>query len=53
MPLEPLDDEQLVYSASINSTDLSNGYIQITDSTPDSLRGASLYTGLTQLNFYI
>lgn len=44
----PLDDEQLVYTGNPNSTDLSNGYIQVTDITPDSLKGAYLYTGISQ-----
>lgn len=44
----PQDLGQLVYEGNPNSTDLSNGYVQITDSTPDSLRGAALYTGTDQ-----
>lgn len=46
--ITPLDDMQLVYEGNPNSTDLTNGYIQITDITPDSLRGAFLYTGISQ-----
>lgn len=44
----PLDDEQLVYTGNPSPTDLSNGYIQITDITPDSLLGAYLYTAISQ-----
>ena len=44
----PIDDEQLVYEGNPTSGDLSNGYIQITNSTPDSLRGLPLYTGSSQ-----
>lgn len=39
---------QLVYEGNPSSSDISNGYIQITDSTPDSLRGDYLYTGSDQ-----
>jgi len=44
----PTDDEQLVYEGNPSGADLSNGYIQITDNTPDSLRGAFLYTSTSQ-----
>lgn len=44
----PLDDEQLVYTGNPTGTDLSNGFIQVTDITPDSLLGAFLYTGISQ-----
>jgi hypothetical protein len=46
--ISPLDDMQLVYQGSPNSTDLLNGYISLTDLTPDSLRGAYLYTSVSQ-----
>lgn len=45
---EPNDELQLVYEANPSSGDLTNGYIQFTDSTPDDLRGASLYTNASQ-----
>lgn len=53
--ISPSDDEQLVHEATVTSTDLTNGYVQFTDSTPDSLRGANLYTstneeGISQAN---
>jgi hypothetical protein len=41
----PVDQEQLVVQGFPSSTDLTNGYITITDQTPDSLKGESLYTG--------
>ncbi len=42
--LDPGDEEQLVFEGNPNATDLSNGYITIHDITPDSFRGANLYT---------
>ncbi len=41
---DPGDTEFLVFEASPAYTDLQNGYITITDSTPDALIGADLYT---------
>lgn len=41
----PVDQEQLVTEVKPTNTDLSNGFITITDQTPDSLKGESLYTG--------
>lgn len=46
--ITPIDDMQLVYEGNPSAGDLSNGYVQVTDSTPDSLRGAYLYTGTSQ-----
>lgn len=46
--VNPQDEEQLVYEATVTSTDITNGYISVTDSTPDSLRGAYLYTSASQ-----
>lgn len=46
--ITPLDDEQLVYAYNPTSSDIANGFITITDITPDSLRGAYLYTGVSQ-----
>ena len=44
----PGDDMQLVFEANPTPTDLSNGYIELTDPTVDDLRGADLYTNATQ-----
>lgn len=46
--ITPEDDEQQVYEGNPSALDISNGYITITDSTPDSLRGAFLYTSSSQ-----
>lgn len=53
--IEPNDELQLVIQGTISGGDISAGYITVTDSTPDSLRGATIYTassqqGITQLN---
>lgn len=48
--LDPGDDEFLVYEGNPSSTDLTNGYIQIQDITPDSFLGASLYTNANSGN---
>lgn len=47
-PVPPGDTEFLVYEASPTLTDLAAGSITITDSTPDALVGAALYTNATQ-----
>jgi hypothetical protein len=44
----PSDEEQLVYEGNPTAGDLTNGFIQVTDLTPDSLRGATLYTSVSQ-----
>ena len=45
----PSDELQLVYEVFPTSTDITNGYLAtITDITPESLRGAALYTNATQ-----
>jgi hypothetical protein len=44
----PNDELQLVVEGSPTSTDLSNGYIEILDQTPNSVRGATLYTSPSQ-----
>lgn len=41
----PADQMQLVVEGVPTPTDISNGFIVITDQTPDSLKGESLYTG--------
>ncbi len=46
--ITPSDDLQLVYQGSPTAGDISNGYITVTDVTPDSLRGAYLYTSVSQ-----
>lgn len=43
-PYDPGDEQELVYEANPTNTDLNNGYITIADITPDSFRGANLYT---------
>ncbi len=45
---EPSDDLQLVYEGSPSSGEISTGYLTFTDITPDSLRGAALYTNASQ-----
>lgn len=44
----PSDEMQLCYAASLTSTDISNGYVQFTDSLVDALLGTSLYTSPSQ-----
>ena len=46
--IEPPDDLQLVYEGTIDNTNKSNGYVDFEDITPESLRGAFLYTSPTQ-----
>lgn len=45
---EPNDEMGLVYEANPNNTDLTNGYVQFDDITPDELRGATIYTAASQ-----
>lgn len=42
----PSDDMNLVYEAFLTSTNISNGYVDVTDATPEAFRarGPSLYT---------
>lgn len=52
----PADQMQLVLQGVPDGTDISNGYIEVTDQTPDSLKGEALYTGsdvegINQSNF--
>lgn len=52
----PDDELQLVLEKAITNTDLSNGYFEFTDKTPESLMGSFLYTnetqeGITQANY--
>lgn len=42
------DEMGLVYQVSPTSTDVTNGYIEFTDSITDELRGAALYTSPSQ-----
>lgn len=44
----PQDEMQLVYEGNPSAGDITNGYVQITDNTPDSLRGDFLYTNASQ-----
>jgi hypothetical protein len=46
--IPPSDELQLVFESNPTSTDLTNGYITFTDITPDSLRGATIYTASSQ-----
>ena len=46
--IEPSDDLQLVYEGIVTSSDITNGYVTFTDITPETLRGAALYTNPTQ-----
>jgi hypothetical protein len=41
---EPLDENYLVHESDIDSTDLSNGYVTISDVTPETFLGDPLYT---------
>jgi len=43
----PNDELKLVFEGFPTSTDLSNGYVILTDETPDQFRGANLYTNST------
>ena len=45
---EPSDEVQLVYEGFPSSSDITAGYVDITDITPDELRGAALYTNASQ-----
>lgn len=42
------DEMQLVYEANPASGDITAGYIDVTDDTPDSLKGETIYTAPTQ-----
>lgn len=44
----PSDELGLVYETNPTSSDITNGYIEFDDITPDELRGATLYTSATQ-----
>lgn len=53
--IEPLDEMQLVYESNPTSGEIVAGTITVVDITPDSLKGATLYTspsqeGITQAN---
>ena len=47
-PIEPPDDLQLVFEGNLTVLEKSNGYVDINDITPETLRGAFLYTSPTQ-----
>lgn len=40
----PNDEMQLVYRGQLTAADITNGYVEITDSTPEAAMGAYLYT---------
>lgn len=44
----PQEDLQLVYQASPESADITNGYVKFTDVLPEGFRGKDLYTNPTQ-----
>jgi len=46
--IEPSDDLQLVYEGIITQAEINAGSVTFTDITPESLRGAALYTNPTQ-----
>lgn len=46
--IEPDDELQLVYEAAPTSGEISAGVVSFTDSTPESLRGDTLYTAPSQ-----
>lgn len=46
--VEPSDELQLVYESSPTSGQISAGTLTITDSTPEDVRGATLYTSPSQ-----
>jgi len=46
--IEPSDDLQLVYEGIITQAQINAGSVTFTDITPESLRGAALYTNPTQ-----
>lgn len=53
---EPNDECALVYTGNPTNTDLSNGFITVTDTIDDSLKGAFIYTassqqGIAQANY--
>ncbi len=53
---EPNDECALVYTGNPTSTDLTNGFITVTDTIDDSLKGAFIYTassqqGIAQANY--
>lgn len=54
--VDPGDEEGLVYENNPTTADLANGFLTVTDVTPDSFRGANLYTnansgeGIAQAN---
>ena len=46
--VEPSDEMGLVYEGNPTSGDISNGYVTVVDLTPDTLRGATIYTAQSQ-----
>lgn len=41
---DPGDEQRLIYENNPVAADLTNGYVDVTDVTPESFRGANLYT---------
>jgi hypothetical protein len=46
--VDPGEEMQLVYQATLTTTDASNKFITFTDSTTDAIRGAALYASPSQ-----
>ena len=46
--IEPSDELQLVYEALVNDDDVTRGWKDISDITPDVMRGESIYTAPSQ-----
>lgn len=48
LTIPPLEDFALIYDHQVTSTNVTNGYVDIPDTTPDALRGRALYTNPSQ-----
>lgn len=46
--ITPNDTLQIIFESAVTTNDVNNGFIQVVDTTPDSLRGATIYTAGTQ-----
>lgn len=44
----PTEEYQLAFQSYVTATDIANGFIQITDLTPDTMLGPALYTNPSQ-----
>ena len=52
LAIPPLEDFALIYDHQVTSTNITNGYVDIPDTTPDVIRGQALYTNPTQETSY-